>query len=49
MMHELMVGMFWSGVLMALPPVAVGVAICVLLIRHDRQTQAAERREHGGD
>lgn len=49
-MHELMVGMFWSGVLMALPPVAVGVAICVLLIRHERQTRAApEHRDQGVD
>ncbi|HUF69063.1 MAG TPA: hypothetical protein VMM79_10515 [Longimicrobiales bacterium] len=49
-MHELMVGMFWGGVLMSLPPVAVGVAICVLLIRHDRATRATvEQQDRGGD
>lgn len=49
-MHELMLGMFWGGLLMALPPVALGVAICVMLIRHDRRTQTAtEPPEHGGD
>ena len=48
-MHELMIGMFWGGLLMALPPIAVGVAITVLLIRHQRQTSAAERQERGTD
>jgi hypothetical protein len=49
-MHELMLGMFWGGLLMALPPVAVGVAICVLLVRHERRTRTAtEHREPGGD
>lgn len=48
-MHELMVGMFWGGLLMALPPVALGVGVTVLLIRHQRQSSAAERQERGVD
>lgn len=50
MMHDLMVGMFWGGVVMALTPVAVGVAICVMLIRHQRELRASgEQGESGGD
>jgi hypothetical protein len=49
-MHELMVGMFWGGVVMALTPVAVGVGICVMLIRHERELRASgEQGESGSD
>lgn len=48
-MHDLMLGMFWGGFLMAIPPVAIGVAISVMLIRHEREGRAAERRERSGD
>lgn len=47
MIHNLMVGMFWGGLLMALPPVALGVAITVLLIRHQRSAGSTERNERG--
>jgi hypothetical protein len=49
-MHELMLGMFWGGVVMAFTPVAVGVGICVMLIRHERELRAsAEQGESGSD
>jgi len=44
-MHDLMLGMFWGGLLMALPPVAVGVGITVLLVRHQRQAAGEDRSE----
>lgn len=31
-MHELMVGMFWGGVVMAMPPILVGAAFVWLLL-----------------
>ena len=37
-MHDLMVGMFWGGVVMALPPVALGVGILVFILRKQRQS-----------
>ena len=46
-MHDLMLGMFWGGLLMALPPIAVGIAITVALLRYQRQNAVAERRERG--
>lgn len=48
-MNDLMVGMFWGGFLMAVPPVAIGVALCVMLLRHERENRAAERRDRGID
>lgn len=48
-MHDLMTGMFWGGLLMAAPPIAVGVWITVLLLRQQRTELAAERKERGGD
>jgi hypothetical protein len=41
-MHELMTGMFWGGVVMALPPVTLGVGIAVFLVR--RRSRVARRR-----
>ncbi len=35
-MQSLMTGMFWGGVVMALPPVALGVAIAVFIIKQQR-------------
>ncbi len=40
-MHELMVGMFWAGLLMAVPPILVGAGIVVLLVK---QQKLADRR-----
>jgi hypothetical protein len=49
-MQDLMTGMFWGGVVMAATPVAVGVAICIMLIKHDRATKTAtEGRDPGSD
>jgi hypothetical protein len=47
MMHDLMAGMFWGGVVMALPPVTLGVAILVFVIRH--RLRAAERTRAAGE
>jgi len=44
-----MVGMFWGGLVMALPPVVIGATICVLLLRYSRQMKERERREEAGD
>ncbi len=41
MMHDLMAGMFWGGVVMALPPVTLGIAALVLVIR--QRVRAGER------
>lgn len=32
-MHELMLGMFWGGLVMALPPVLVGAGFVALLLQ----------------
>ena len=48
-MHSMMVGMFWSGVFMALPPVALGIWIVVWLIREQRAERAAERAGRSAD
>lgn len=37
MMHDLMVGMFWGGLVMALPPVALGIGALVFFIRQQRR------------
>jgi hypothetical protein len=39
-MHDLMVGMFWGGLVMALPPVILGIVIGVLVLRHMRNERA---------
>jgi hypothetical protein len=48
-MHNMMVGMFWGGVVMAIPPVALGVWIAVWLIRQQRSQRSAERAESHAD
>jgi hypothetical protein len=48
-MQNLMVGMFWGGFVMAIPPVAVGVAIAWFLVKHQRALRAAERAERQGE
>jgi hypothetical protein len=40
MNHGLMSGMFWGGVVMALPPVVLGIVIAIMVLRHAR----ADRR-----
>jgi hypothetical protein len=34
--HTLMVGMFWGGVLMALPPVALSIGVVIYIWRRQR-------------
>jgi len=46
-MHSMMVGMFWGGVVMALPPVALGIWIVVWLLRQQRADRSAERAGPG--
>ena len=48
-MNALMTGMFWGGVLMSLPPVALGIWIAWALLRRQREERAAERPEGSGD
>lgn len=38
-MHELMLGMFWGGLVMAVPPILVGAAIVVLLVQQGRASR----------
>ena len=52
-MHDLMTGMFWGGVVMALPPVLLGVGMFVFAMkqrsrgeRHASRTQPVANR-HG--
>lgn len=44
-MHALMSGMFWGGVLMALPPVAMTVGIAVYVYRRERAARDARTQE----
>jgi hypothetical protein len=41
-MHQLMVGMFWGGVVMAIPPILVGIAFVVLLVNQHRADRKSE-------
>jgi len=43
-----MIGMFWGGMLMALPPIALGVGL-VVFIRRQQRAEAAAQNEPGGD
>jgi hypothetical protein len=43
-MHDLMAGMFWGGLLMAMPPVLLGVGVAVFLIRQRSQATRARDR-----
>ena len=41
-MHQLMAGMFWGGLVMAIPPVALSVAVVVYLLKQQaREAEAA--------
>jgi hypothetical protein len=42
-MNELMVGMFWGGLVMALPPIVLSVWLVVLLYQRQRRDDADER------
>ena len=42
MMHGLMQGMFWGGLLMALPPVLLAIGIGVLVYRERRAARGAQ-------
>jgi hypothetical protein len=44
-MHELMAGMFWGGLVMALPPVILGVWLVIFLLRRQRQGEADDREQ----
>jgi hypothetical protein len=41
MMHQLMAGMFWGGLLMAIPPVALSIGVVVYLLREQARETAA--------
>lgn len=41
-MHALMEGMFWGGLLMATPPILVGLAIVRLLVQQGRAEREAD-------
>jgi hypothetical protein len=47
MMHGLMQGMFWGGLVMALPPILLGIGIVVLIYRERRATRRAEQEVSG--
>jgi hypothetical protein len=36
-MHELMKGMFWGGLVMALPPIILGIWLMALLFQRQRR------------
>jgi hypothetical protein len=40
-MHELMLGMFLGGALLAAPPVLLGIAITIYLMRQRRREQGS--------
>ena len=46
-MHELMVGMFWGGLFMAVPPILVGAAIVMLLVQQGRLHRQMDRSDPG--
>jgi hypothetical protein len=47
-MPGIMIGMFWGGMLMALPPIALGVGL-VVFIRRQQRAEAATRGKQGSD
>lgn len=48
MMHQLMAGMFWGGLLMAIPPVALGIGVVVFLLK-EQAREADAARDGAGD
>jgi hypothetical protein len=47
MMQDMMTGMFWGGVVMALPPVALCIGVAIYLYRRYRATRATGSRGEG--
>ena len=41
-MQDLMLGMFWGGVLLALPPVMIGLGLAAYLLQQRRREQSQE-------
>jgi hypothetical protein len=48
MMHQLMEGMFWGGLVMAIPPVILSVAV-IVFVRKQQLRDAEITREGGHD
>lgn len=46
-MNSIITGMFWAGMLMALPPVALGVGLIVFIRRQQRAERAANSESSG--
>jgi len=46
-MHDLMTGMFWGGVVMALPPVLLGVGMFVFAMK--QRSRGEERKRTPGE
>lgn len=44
-MQALMTGMFWGGLVMAIPPVAISIGVVVYLLRE--QAREATKRDGG--
>ena len=44
MMQDMMRGMFWGGVVMALPPVALCIGVAIFLYRRYRAARDTEQR-----
>lgn len=49
LMQHMMTGMFWGGVIMALPPVTLGIAVAVYIYRRHRLTRDRTAAEAGGE
>lgn len=47
-MHQLMSGMFWGGLVMAIPPIVLSVAV-ILFVRRQQVREAEATREGGGE
>ena len=46
-MHGLMHGMFWGGLLMAIPPVLLFVGIAFMVYREQRAVESAKEEAAG--
>ncbi|MGH7502471.1 MAG: hypothetical protein ACREL7_12030 [Longimicrobiales bacterium] len=47
MMHQLMAGMFWGGLVMAIPPIALSIGVVVYLRRQQAREAEATRDAAG--
>ncbi len=45
LMQDMMTGMFWGGVVMALPPVALSIGLAIFLYRRWRASRQARTGE----